>query len=386
MGFSNTESSKISSKYSGKNTLGDQNIDYHKEGDALLQRLNLDSQTIGDIKSRRTKSKKGDKEYNSLDPIYKRPHSPATIYGGDRHTASDINLLKKHRITSVVNCTRPADTGELPNYCQGSNCIRYYEFPIATWSYYLFPNKSREEWLEGTPPTQQELMKVRDFFQRMFQFVQDALDRNESVLVHCLAGAHRAGSCGVSLLMYFLDIELPRAVFLAKLCRPIIDPIGSLPKVLMILDEEMKSRKKKNLEDGLKKSEKDKGTRASFDGTINTSLRKTNSYDQFKSLKDEMNFSSGGSDLKLAPVFTSRKVGPSKYKSGQARRASIDISSLGFLQEDDQMKFDRFKKALDNTDLMETKFPSLSSKTMPNISNTETTKFPPLKRVNSNKY
>ena len=38
---------RINDKYSGKNVLGDEKIDYHKEGEALLQRLNLDSQTIG---------------------------------------------------------------------------------------------------------------------------------------------------------------------------------------------------------------------------------------------------------------------------------------------------------------------------------------------------
>lgn len=389
IGFNNESSTRINNKYSGKNVLGDQNIDYHKEGDTLLQRLNLDTQTIGNIKNRTKKSKK-DRDYNSLDPIYRRPNSPATIYVGDRHAASDINLLKKHKITSVINCTRPADTGELPNYCEGSH-IRYYEFPIATWSYYLFPNKSREEWMEDNPATQQELNKIRDFFQRMFQFIQDALDRNESVLIHCLAGAHRAGSCGVAVLMYFLDLELAKAVFLAKLCRPIIDPIGSLPKVLMLLDEEMKSKRKKNFDekiDGSKKGDSrkaDKGTRASFDGTLtNATMKKAHSYDKLKDLKDEMNLFSGGVDSKLAPVFTSRKgQGHSKYKSKLAR-TSIDIASLGFLQEDDKLKFEKFKKALDNVEALE-KLPIISTKTMPNISSTETLKFPPLRRVHSSK-
>lgn len=387
LGFNSSESNEIPSKYSGRNVLGDQNVDYHKEGDALLQRLNLDTNTIGDIKNRKVKGRKGDREYNSLDPIYKRPHSPATIYVGDRHAASDISLLRRFKITSVVNCTRPADTGELPNYCEGSH-IRYYEFPIATWSYCLFPNKSREEWLEDKPPSQHELVKVRDFFQRMFHFVQEALERNESVLIHCLAGAHRAGSCGVSLLMYFLDIELSRAVFLAKLCRPIIDPIGSLPKVLMILNEEMKLRKKKNnLDDKVddKKGESKKSSekrRTSFDATP-ISVRRTNSYDHLNELKDQMNFSSGGSSLKLAPVFTSKK-GSSKGNSRLTRR-SIDISSLGFLKEEDN-QMNKFRKAFESIE-SDIKLPNMSTtKTMPNISNTETVKLPPLRRTYSNKY
>jgi hypothetical protein len=44
-----SSSASINDKYRGKNVLGDEKVDYHKEGEALLQRLNLDSQTIGNI-------------------------------------------------------------------------------------------------------------------------------------------------------------------------------------------------------------------------------------------------------------------------------------------------------------------------------------------------
>lgn len=348
----------------------------------------------GEIKQRKIKKtvKAGEKEYNSLDPIYKKPHSPATIYVGDRHAASDINLLKRFRITSVVNCTRPAESGELPNYCQGTY-IKYYEFPIATWSHYLFPNKSRDEWLSDKASTPQELAKVRDFFQRMFQFIQEALDRNESVLIHCLAGAHRAGSCGVAVLMYFLDLELAKAVFLAKLCRPIIDPIGSLPKVLMLLEEELKSKRKKNEMGGsfsqkvgsdVPLSRRQSFDKKSFDTENGTGqLRKVKSADQ---LKDEFNFNAGGGDIKLAPIFEPRK-GSSKYK-GKMLRASIDIAALGFLKEDNTIS--RFDRAMDQVKKLDSSLPNIGTKTLPNIStsNDNDIKFPSLtlKRVQSNKF
>jgi protein-tyrosine phosphatase len=67
----------------------------------------------------------------------------------------------------------------------------------------------------------------------MFKFVDDALARG-SVLVHCLAGAHRAGAMGALLLMRHSNLDVPSAIETAKSLRPIIDPHFSsrLPKFL----------------------------------------------------------------------------------------------------------------------------------------------------------
>ena len=45
--MSNDAGIKINDKYRGKLPFGDEKIDYHKEGENLLQRLNLDSKTLG---------------------------------------------------------------------------------------------------------------------------------------------------------------------------------------------------------------------------------------------------------------------------------------------------------------------------------------------------
>jgi protein-tyrosine phosphatase len=66
----------------------------------------------------------------------------------------------------------------------------------------------------------------------MFQFVEEAISKGDSVLVHCLAGAHRAGTTGVSCLIHFADLQVDEAIRAAKKCRPIIDPIGQLPEFL----------------------------------------------------------------------------------------------------------------------------------------------------------
>jgi len=41
------------------------------------------------------------------------------------------------------------------------------------------------------------------FMAPMFSFVEHAIVRGESVLVHCLAGAHRAGTTGCACLVHF---------------------------------------------------------------------------------------------------------------------------------------------------------------------------------------
>ena len=67
---------------------------------------------------------------------------------------------------------------------------------------------------------------VRDFLR-----VQ-ALSRGDNVLVHCLAGAHRAGTTGCACLMHFGGLDVQQAISVAKKLRPIIDPIGTLPALL----------------------------------------------------------------------------------------------------------------------------------------------------------
>jgi protein-tyrosine phosphatase len=40
------------------------------------------------------------------------------------------------------------------------------------------------------------------FIQQLFDFVEGALAAGSSVLIHCLAGAHRAGTTGCLMLMH----------------------------------------------------------------------------------------------------------------------------------------------------------------------------------------
>jgi protein-tyrosine phosphatase len=73
---------------------------------------------------------------------------------------------------------------------------------------------------------------VLRFFNPFFTFVETETEKGNNVLIHCLAGAHRAGSTGVSWLMYANNWDMVTAVKKAKSFRRAINPIGSFPNLL----------------------------------------------------------------------------------------------------------------------------------------------------------
>ncbi len=66
---------------------------------------------------------------------------------------------------------------------QGDPSFTYLPFPIGRWRSVL----SRR-----TPEA------TFAFFRPLFDFVDESLAAGEPVLIHCLAGAHRAGTAGVA--------------------------------------------------------------------------------------------------------------------------------------------------------------------------------------------
>lgn len=177
---------------------------YDDEARKLWARLNLDP----------TKDNNG--PYNSLDPIWRHPETGGTIYVGNEVAAKSLGILDRLNITHVVNCT---DSIPLYHAKHPGSPITYLRFDIT--SHY---HRVR---------TEQEAVS---FAQPMLDFVTDAVSRGKNVMVHCLAGAHRAGTTGVICLMHFAKLSAKDATFIAKQCRPIIDPICDFPLLLARLE------------------------------------------------------------------------------------------------------------------------------------------------------
>jgi len=180
-------------------------MDYNEEARKLWARLD-------DTKQSR---------FNNLDPMY-RSEAGGFIYVGGDLAARDLSGLQARGISSVVNCTTNIE-------CFHKGTLDYFTFDIAWWR-------------RQAGKSAQELI---NFLKPVLEFINDVINRGESVLVHCLAGAHRAGTTGIICLMHFEGLLSKEAVVLAKSRRPIIEPIGDFRDLLFKCDQLPRDPKKK---------------------------------------------------------------------------------------------------------------------------------------------
>lgn len=144
-----------------------------------------------------------------------------------RQCLGPIVRVPAHRIIPVAPCPLSMRLVVIQCvYAHRSTCMHCLaQFPIATWHNTL-----------GSSPTPGD---VRNYFTPLFQFVETSLAEGNNVYVHCLAGAHRAGTAGVACLMYLCGLNSTEAVGVAKKLRPAINPIGSFPALLELLNRAM---------------------------------------------------------------------------------------------------------------------------------------------------
>ena len=138
--------------------------------------------------------------------FHEKRGSPGKKRGGSSEDASASSMASSK--TSTASSKKPSSP---------EHQISYLRFPISFWS-------------RQVKDTDQSVL---DFLSPLFTFVDAALKSGRSILVHCLAGAHRAGTTGVLLLMRYSGMnDVEQAIFAAKKLRRIIDPIGMLPELL----------------------------------------------------------------------------------------------------------------------------------------------------------
>lgn len=179
-------------------------MDYDDEARKLFATLGLDASGAGNSRS-----------YNPMDPIYRDTSTGGTVFVGNNTAAQNLAELQRSGVTHVVNCT-----DNLPLYHEGQ--LTYLRFNISFW------------------PAERDLAA---FLATLFDFVDDAISKGGSVLVHCLAGAHRAGTSGCLLLMKYGRLNRTDAVLTAKKLRSAIDPIGRFPQLLQNAEGILASRR-----------------------------------------------------------------------------------------------------------------------------------------------
>eukprot|EP00930_Biecheleria_cincta_P050498 TRINITY_DN3566_c1_g1_i1.p1 TRINITY_DN3566_c1_g1~~TRINITY_DN3566_c1_g1_i1.p1 ORF type:complete len:227 (-),score=37.28 TRINITY_DN3566_c1_g1_i1:197-814(-) len=181
--------------------------DYDEEARKLFALLNLPPSGAA------TKESAAAHRYNNLDPIWQHPATGARVFIGNSTASSEREILRRHNITHIVNCT-----SDMANTFQGRDAsISYFRFDIYKFFAMLDLRTHRG---------------VLEFFIPVFQWIDAAVASGASVLIHCLAGAHRAGTTGVAYSMHAADLDHQTAIVACKRCRSVVDPIGDLTTLL----------------------------------------------------------------------------------------------------------------------------------------------------------
>ena len=171
--------------------------------------------------------------YNDMDAIWRDATTGGVIFVGNETAAKGpASKLRALGITHVVNCT-----DNMANFCEQPPAtaprtsssvapIQYLRWNIAYWQ--AAGQKTREQ--PASAP------QIAQFVETLLHFVDAAVADGGGVLVHCLAGAHRAGTTGCLLLMHKHGLGAADSIKAAKQLRPAINPIGSLPLLLQVFE------------------------------------------------------------------------------------------------------------------------------------------------------
>lgn len=162
-------------------------------------------------------SSSSSKKFHSIDCVYEDAKTGGKVYVGGHVAAKNLNLLRKYKITKIVNCQ---DTTS-ENFFETGNEFGYFRFPVTSWS---------------SAPRVETNAGVLQFFAPLFRFVDQALARGDNVLIHCLAGAYRSGTAAAAVLMHRTTQSSTEALKELQRRRPVVNTILDLGELLVRLD------------------------------------------------------------------------------------------------------------------------------------------------------
>lgn len=109
--------------------------------------------------------------------MYQHPTTGAKLIMGTAAFAANREQLRETNISCIVNCQSKSSA----NVHQNDPELDYFRFPIAFW---------QRNAADGA--------NVAKFLMPLFEYIDSQLGEGKNILVHCLAGAHRAGTAGKS--------------------------------------------------------------------------------------------------------------------------------------------------------------------------------------------
>ena len=130
---------------------------------------------------------RGQRQRNNHETMHRIIHFEqysASIFQGGWAAAHDQERLEYHNIGFVINCTANVP---YPEWMHQRGTPAYDRFPIY-----------------GGPLTSALIARnALGVLEPLFHRIEETLRNQQSVIIHCRAGAHRAGAMGVILAMYF---------------------------------------------------------------------------------------------------------------------------------------------------------------------------------------
>lgn len=131
------------------------------------------------------------------------------LYLGSLHAGSNGAELRKQGITRVINLSY----------------VSYPEYEGITYkTINLYDSPSAD---------------IGIYFDECVAFIDDALSKNEKILVHCYAGISRSSSIVLAYLMKRYNYSLKEAVEIVKKKRPIVQPNRGFMRQLEAYEQKM---------------------------------------------------------------------------------------------------------------------------------------------------
>jgi dual specificity MAP kinase phosphatase len=128
---------------------------------------------------------------------------PNKLYLSNYVGASNLEELLKHNITHIINIT-----DLIENYFENETDI--YNNPLFKYLKISIPDALN--------------INITDYFQQAFEFIDDAINDGNSVLVHCFAGKSRSASIVIGYIMKIQKKNFYEVLKFVQNIRPCVDP------------------------------------------------------------------------------------------------------------------------------------------------------------------
>ncbi|KAL4630550.1 dual specificity protein phosphatase 10 [Arapaima gigas] len=134
------------------------------------------------------------------------------LYLGNEHDAQDLELMQRLNIGYILNVTT-----HLPLY--------HYEKGLFNY--------------KRLPATDSNKQNLRQYFEEAFEFIEEAHQAGQGLLIHCQAGVSRSATIVIAYLMKHTWMTMTDAYKFVKTRRPIISPNLNFMGQLLEFEEDL---------------------------------------------------------------------------------------------------------------------------------------------------